>query len=410
MALTGCVSNTLDALSNGCSTTLTGVNCAPPPTTSTSSSTGPVTTTTTGTTTTTAPTVNTGNTATLTTGDTTIALEGSITVTTLTTPALSKLVDSPLNHVSVNQTAAQQIWFDTKTPSNVNWPVSKPMVYFAGSTNPAANMGADYKLYRYYLKGVYNEELQVWTWANSYATQYRDVTASGTDPQHQAFSFGGNYTPTTAIVPTLGQVDYTGQWGATAKTSNFVDTSDLNQTVSYNNNWRVNGTSSLHADFGSNSFWGTLSPTLWQGVNKNNGLTYVDPIAAQSNSAACLAQAASCDPTTAAGLPVYTNWINYNQAFMKTNVVLKGALSTSTTNKTKPNQIAGTASEDPADGWITSANNPMFAGIFGPTAKEITGVFALDAALPGPNDGRQPINNDRIGFIQMSGIFNGTAP
>ena len=402
MALTGCVSNTLDALSNGCTTSLVSVNCASTPASGgTSAGTGAVTTTVTGGTTTTAPTVNTGNTTTLTAGDTTIALEGSLTITTLTTSALSKLVDSPLNHLTVNQTAGQQIWFDTKTASNVNWPVSKPMPYFLGGTG----LGADYKLYRYYLKNVYNEELQIWTWNNSYATQYRDVTASGTDPQHQAFSFGGTYT-TAAAMPTSGTVGYTGEWGATAKTSNFAESTDPAQTVKYNNSWRVNGTSALTADFGAGKFTGQLNPLIWQGVDKNNGLTDVDVVAAQSSNAACISKAPSCDPSTAPGLAVYTNWINYNRAFMKSNIILDGTITKSATNTAKPNQIVGTASEDRADGWITSANNPMYAGFFGPsgaTAKEVTGVFAYDAALPGPNDGRQPINNDRIGFMQMSG-------
>ena len=456
MALTGCVSNTLDALSNGCSTTLTGVNCAPPPTTG-STGTAPTvvtTTTTTGTTTTTAPTVNTGNTNNLTTGDTTIALEGSATITTLGNPALSKLLDSPLNHVGINEAANQQIWFDTKTPSNPNWPVSKMFTYneygtcindngtFPGTPsiskaqgqgkctdvtdpiNPVPGtgghgLGADYKLYRYYQPGGYDEELQVWTWKNSYATQYRDVTVSQTDPQHQAWSFGGNYT-TAANMPTSGQVVYNGQWGATAKTSGFLDNlvsgksndpATVGQTMSYNNSWRVTGTSNLKVDFGANKFKGTLTSDFWQGVNKDTGYTTVNIAAAKSFLNQCNAGAQVCNPQSSSfDRTNYNNLSNYESDYMNSDILLDGAITTSAKNATKQNQVAGTASEDPSKGWTTSAKNPMFAGFFGPSAKEVTGAFAFDATIAGPNGGVLPINNDRRAYVQMSGIFNGTAP
>ncbi len=445
-SLSGCVSNTYSSLSNlntGCSATNpgNGVACTgPTPTTGTGTggATGPVTVTTTGTTTTTTTTVNTGNTATLTKGDTTLILEGSTLQSTIGTPVgISALKDSPLNHVGTNETADQQIWFNTNTTNNPNWPQSKVMTYSeygtcindggVDVTNPGKcfggtgghGLGGDYKLYRYYQKNGYDEELQIWTWNQSYATQYRDVTASGTDPQHQAWSFGGNYTP-AANVPTSGVVNYTGYFGATAKSSNFKDTTytvttsvngvpaTFGQTMSYNNNWRVNGTSALQANFGTGQFLGKLTSVNWEGLNKSGGFSNVNVPNAVANNAACQAQAAACDPSTPAGFAVFDNWINWNSAFMNANILLAGTITTDTKNTAKPNQIVGTAAIDPTAGWLTSAGtNPMYGGFFGPTANEVTGAFAVDGTLPVPNGGAKPINNDQRAYLQMSGIFNG---
>ena len=282
-------------------------------------------------------------------------------------------------------------------------------------------LGGDYKLYRFYQKGGFDEELQIWTWNQSYATQYRDVTASGTDPQHQAWSFGGNYTAAASIVPALGTVNYVGQWGATAKTSNFDDlphpyvlaplvvpVTGIGKTMSYNNNWRVQGTSALTANFSTMAFSGTLTPLFWQGVDQNQALSTVDVANAVANGNACKTGSGACDVTTFAGAAVFNNWQNFNAAYMTSNVKLQGTITKDATNAAKPNQIVGTASMDTAKGWTTTAGtNPLYGGFFGNTAQEVTGAFGLDAVIAGPNDGFYPINNDRRAFIQMSGIFNG---
>ena len=437
-SMSGCVSNTFNGLSNQttCTTTATAVNCIAP-TVTTGTGTG-ATTTTTGTSTTTTPTVNTGNTATLVDGDTTIILEGS-TVKSLVgaKPGVSALIDSPLNHVTASQTADQKIAFNTNTANNPNWPVAKTMSYneygtciYDGGIDPnnpgkclggtgGHGLGADYKLYRYYQKGGFDEELQVWTWNQSYATQYRDVTASGIDPQHQAWSFGGNYTP-AATVQTHAAADYVGTFGATAKTSNFIDPTAIytvnaggfpltfSQTMSSNNNWRVKGTSALHADFGAGQFSGTLTSTDWLGVDKTGVFANVNVPMYNNNYNACVNQQAACNPLTPAGLIVFNNWVNYSPYFMSAKVKLAGSITTDPKSTTKPNQITGTASFDPASGIVTSAvTNPLYGGFFGANAQEVTGVFALDGAVTQPNDGQSPINNDRRGYIQMSGIFNG---
>jgi hypothetical protein len=292
-------------------------------------------------------------------------------------------------------------------------------------------LGGNYKAYRYYQPGTYDEELQIWAWNNSYATQYRDVTASGTAPQHQAWSFGGNYT-TAAAMPTSGTVGYAGQWTATATTANFdpntgsttvIDlsgaaaTKTISQVVAPSNTWRVNGTSSLTANFGTGTFYGTLHSTNWQGVDNQKGLTNVDPTAGQTYNSTCFTNGAlTCATNTQAEQNALQNWYNWRQEFMNSDVVLNYQkipdITTSATNTAKPNQVVSTAVMDPNNGWITdSSTNPMFAGFFGPVAggkpQEVTGTFALRATTTNPNGGNAGINNDRRGTIEMSGIFNG---
>ncbi len=225
-----------------------------------------------------------------------------------------------------------------------------------------------------------DEELQVWTWGNSYATQYRDVTAGG-EASHQAWSFGGTKTPKAAMDAIVGDVSYTGKFGATAKTSNWVDSTLVSQTVSHNNIWRVEGDSSLTANFGTGAFSGTLTPQLWNAYQTMNG--------------------ASGFHTIDLSAPLDANYAG----FMSSNIVLKGTI---TNNITTGNSITGTAEMDTGDGWLTnSTTNPMYAGVFGANADEITGAFALEATAPAPLGGNLPINDDRRGYIEMSGVFNG---
>ena len=287
-------------------------------------------------------------------------------------------------------------------------------------------LGGNYKAYRYYKPGSFDEELQVWAWNNSYATQYRDVTASATAPQHQAWSFGGNYT-TAAAMPTAGTVNYAGQWTGTATTANFdantgsttvnsltgTGTTSISQTVVPSNTWSVNGNSALTANFGTGKLTGTLTPTTWQGVNNLNRLSTVDSVSAQTYNSTCFAGGVlTCGTATLAQQQALQNWYNWNSNFMNTNVVLSGNITTSTTDPIKHNQVVGTAVMDPNGGWITdTTSNPMYAGFFGPVSggkpQEVTGNFALKSTLTAPNGGNNGINNDRRATIEMSGIFNG---
>ena len=475
---TGCVTGATSVTCTAPTLTSTGTGATVPTTTTT---TGTTTTTTPTVNTGNTSTLVDGDTTIILEGSTVKSLVGAKPgVSVLTDSPLNHLYANNTTlapaDLAALLTADQKIQFNTNTANNANWPVAKTMTFSdygtcindggmfagrgaiaAGPTNPAVpaappapgqcttylrnalgaivrdkngdpitmpgtgghGLNADYKLYRYYQRGGFDEELQIWTWNQSYATQYRDVTASGTDPQHQAWSFGGNYTP-AASVPTLGKVDYFGKFGATAKTSNFLDsdytvTAVINgaqqtfgQTMSYNNDWRVNGDSALEADFGTGKFTGFLTPTNWQGITKTKGSFIVNVPNAESNNTACQNQDLACDPSTPSGRAVFDNWINWHSQIMSAEIFLKGDITKDLKNTTKPNQIVGTASEDLSYGWITSSGtNPLYGGFFGPNANEVTGTFALEATNPTPNGGVRPINNDQRAYIQMSGIFNG---
>ena len=259
--------------------------------------------------------------------------------------------------------------------------------YPAGGTTSTLVDAPAYAEYRFFQKGAFDEELQVWSWANSFATQYRDITNSGTAPLHQAWSFGGNYTSVASMPTANANVNYHGSWTATAQTSNWIDdTTNPAQTVSFNNNWEVRGTSALVANFGTSDFTGTLHSTSWIGKSiAGTSWITVNALVPSAN---------RLDPV------------------MTADVKLSGKITTSTAAGAHPNQINGTANIDNTTfGWITTTgSNPMYGGFFGAGASEVAGVFALDTAIPAPIGGNFAINDDRAGFLSMSGMFHGTTP
>jgi C-lobe and N-lobe beta barrels of Tf-binding protein B len=378
-ALSGCAGGDGSALSLAVSGPVCGVNagnCATPAPTP-----APVTTNVTPP----PPPPNTGNNATVTTGDGTIALEAGVIVATKANPALSKLTLTPATGSTPNQA---KIDIDPKSVNKALWPVTKTMDEYAFGSGAYSGglegsaIGGTYKEYRSYSRNsagtAVDEELQVWSFNHSYVTQYRDVTSAGAPATHQAWSFGGTKTPAAAMT-LKGSGSYNGKWGATARTSGFADTTFADQTISYNNEWAIVGDSSLSADFISGNFSGTLTPREWTAWANLNGAKNFQTI----------------DLATATG---------HNVApFMYSKVYLKGTI---TNNATTGNSIAGSAALDPR--WLTNtSSNAMYAGVFGPNAEEISGVFGLDATAPAPLGGYFPITDDRRGYITMSGVFNG---
>jgi hypothetical protein len=233
-ALSGCAGGDGSALSLAVSGPVCGVNagnCATPAPTP-----APVTTNVTPP----PPPPNTGNNATVATGDGTIALEEGVIVSTKPTPALSKLT---LVAATGSTPATAKIEIDTKSVNKALWPTAKTMDEYAFGTATtvgglgASSVGGNYKEYRSYSRNsagtAIDEELQVWSFNHSYVTQYRDVTKGGAPATHQAWSFGGTKTPAAAMV-LKGSGTYTGKWGATAVTSNYIDSKDPSQTLSHN--------------------------------------------------------------------------------------------------------------------------------------------------------------------------------
>jgi hypothetical protein len=168
---------------------------------------------------------------------------------------------------------------------------------------------------------------------------------------------------------------YTGRYGATSRTWNFIDGPSTTKTLSANGSWRVEGDSQITTNFGTGgTMTGTLTPRTWTGFQTLNQAS--GPLTVLSSD---------------------TGNVNF-AGFMNDNVVLKGSIT--------GNTIAGTAELDPNQGWLSGVN-PMYAGFFGaggPT--EVTGVYNFVAVTPYPIGGEPPINDDRRGYVQQSGVFN----
>jgi hypothetical protein len=393
-ALSGCAANQLDAIGNlsmPCTTTTQTLDCTgpqtPPPPTPPPVVVSP------------APPPNTGNSSNATTGDATLVLESSNLVSDLTKPAITTLtgatIDPITGKVVLGTTASVAI--TTNTADSADWPKTKPLDEFAPGTAAGVGLGGTYNEYRAYNKspggvGV-DEELQVWNWGDSYGTQYRDVTAGGRDATHQAWSFGGNYT-LAKNVKTSGTANYKGQYTATAKTSGF---GDPGVEIPYNNLWRIRGTTNIDADFGSGNVVGQLTPTSFIGLQKD-GITFGDALAP--------------DPAN----PGQYLFNSFNAAFMSTDVVINGKISTTTKDPLRPNAVTGTAMMDPnkwqttpESAWIKNGSaDPMYAGFFGANGNQITGIYSFDATTPSPKGGITSINQDGRAYISESGVFYGT--
>ena len=399
-ALSGCAGNQLDAIANlssSCTSTTQTLDCSGPNSGSTTGGGG-----TTPPTTTPVTSPNTGNTSTITTGDTTLALDNGILVSRANNTAVSTLTQSTL------PTSTAQLAINTNTSSNAIWPTTKVMNEYAAGTAKGSGIGGTYKEYHLITKdaglaSTQDEELQVWKWnagtGSSYATQYRDVTTGGNPATHQAWSFGGNYT-TAAQMQTSGSATYSGQFTSVATTSNFINPTGTTQTLDRNNIWSVTGNTALTANFGTNgTVTGTLTPTAWKAWQTLNGAsgfaTATNPITIPDN-----------------GVPYANaaNWFGAAQGgFMDQQIQLAGTITTntSTTSGTHANVIKGTAQYDPNSNWINTSSNSFFeAGFFGNNADNITGVFAMDAQTLAPIGGSTAINDDRRGFVSMTGIFN----
>ena len=215
------------------------------------------------------------------TADVTIALESSKLVKPTSGTSLSQLTAPAI----VGMTTTDQILdpvkptnitirIDTNSASNGSWPTPIQMTEYVPGTiktdpfhpspDPFENGGAtsNYREYRIYSEEIgqeRDETLQVWAWTDSYATQYRN-TPGGGEAANAAWSFGGYRT---AVMPltTTPTTTYNGRFVATAKTSNWKKPSGAD--IDPNALWRVQGASTLAANWGTASVTGTLSPETW---------------------------------------------------------------------------------------------------------------------------------------------------
>lgn len=316
-----------------------------------------------------------GNTTDLspTNADVTIALQNSNLQQPASGTSLSQLLNNPLS----GPPATQRIVIDTNTSGNGSWPTPVTMnEYLPGSTlpDPTGNGNGGSVTYNEY-RAISNtpgqerdEELQVWAWNDSYATQYRNASGGG-EASQQAWSFGGNKTALTSM-PVGASANYTGRFVATAKSTNWIKPSGAD--IDPNALWRVQGASTVDANFATASVTGTLTPETWTSFQSGVSGWYTWNVGT-------------------IGTVAEPDYSIYN-----TEVALAGTIT--------GNTYAGTAT---LDGNFVSGDNPMYGGFFGAGASETTGIFNVYGVDPDPIGGSAGINDDRRGFLTINGAFNG---
>ncbi len=341
-----------------------------------------------------------GNTTNLsaTTADVTIALESSRLVKpTSGTTSLSLLqagtspATTTAQILSGTKPTKLTISIDTNSGTNAAWPTPAQMTQFdygsyladpTGGDNGGAGQGPGGGYREYYVHSTEagkerDESLQVWAWGDSYAAQYRN-RAGGGEASNQAWSFGGNKTP-LASMPVSGSATYNGRFVGTAKTENYLQPESA--SINPNALWRVQGASTLTADFGAaHSVVGTLTPETWSSIQGDLTPVYTKIV--------------GTTPT-----PPYTALQAPDYSFYNTTIALAGTIT--------GNTYTGTAD---LVGSFISGDQTMYGGFFGGAGAETAGVFHVTGMDPDPLGGSAGINDDRAAYISIQGAFHGCDP
>jgi len=341
-----------------------------------------------------------GNTTNLspTTADVTIAVESSRFVNpdgNTTSLSLLSAGTSPTTTtaqiLSGTKPTQLTIAIDTNSASNGNWPTPVQMnEYLPGTNDPdltgGNNGGTDclpncgYREYRVYSNEAgqeRDESLQVWAWTDIYAAHYNNEISGG-DPTQQAWSFGGNKTPLGSM-PVGGSATYNGRFVATAKTDNYLKPNGA--IIDPNALWRVQGVSTVTANFNTAAVTGTLTPETWESFQSGVGGWYMKTVGVTPTL-----------PYTAVETPDYY--------FYNTTVALGGTIT--------GNTYAGNTAE--LSGSFISGDQTMYGGFFGATGAETAGVFHVAGTDPDPIGGSAGITDPRRGFLTIQGAFHGTNP
>ena len=347
-----------------------------------------------------------GNTTTLANGSTTIAFEGSkILVPTSGTTAKIELTSTVT--ATAEETTAKilsgtkppdlRMAIDTSTGSNSTWAVpvnmkeyvpgtKRPDIFNAGADKNVGS-GSNYREYRA-LTADRDELLQVWAWGDSYGVQYRNASSGG-EAKQQAWTFGGNATKN---MPVGGKASYKGRFAATAKTWSWI--APQGSVVSPNGLWQIQGKTELEADFGSaSSVTGTLTPETWTSFDANLKDYYT--FDTTTGSGYRTTSGTPVDPVSGPAYRIYDTTVGIQA---KIDAPVAGVASSTYTGEAN------------LSGNFLTGNNPVYGGFFGNAAKETSGIFAAYGVTPSPTGGMDGINDDRRGYISMSGTFHGCTP
>lgn len=270
-----------------------------------------------------------------------------------------------------------EVFVDPKQPIGFKGPY-RLNLYLRQPPNPDLTLGANYTEYRR-ITNSSDAELQYWQYPHSYAAQFRDVTNNGS-----AWFFNGDRTTATQT----GSATYAGRWTIDQNNSRFVEPLS-SPPYTLNGDYRIAGNATMTANFTAATFRGTLTPTYWETFG-TNGTTYFGYFDRPNDSP---------DPLPGVSsdlLPLYTSVIEVNNDLVGT---IDG------------NKITGITCRGVCQAGVggpLNNENPMYGGVFGPNANEITGVFTNFAASVNPSGGDTAINDDRRGFVDIKGFFHGT--
>ncbi len=271
-----------------------------------------------------------------------------------------------------------------------------------------ASPGASYEEHRR-IDGTTDAELQVWNYDHSHIGQYRVWVGGNTpDDKNLAVFHGGNQTNPANLPATA---TYNGRMGATATAANWVpfdrtapdrDAADPTSTyqstpildalgnpvldisgnptftvtaesVNPNGEWRVTGDVNLNANFGAGTVNGTFSNMVWKKWQPNPG-----------------------EKSDRDGYITIYDADEVRNPF-------PGSYTLNTT--TSGSDFSGTVT---ANGPYVNGNNHATGSVYGPNGEEAAGIFYNEATSPGPDDGLSPYEENRRGFVNVRGIFQGT--
>ncbi len=301
-------------------------------------------------------------------------------------------VDKKYKYATVNTDPDPDNDVDTPMP---DWIYGESIDYAAdhfwdqvkGSMDARANGGTttDYREYRVLSERDNRDELlQVWDFGDSYATQYQNAIKGGV-PKHQVWSFGGNKA---TAMPTGGTATYRGRWVGTAQSTNWLKPKDA--SIDPNALWRVEGNSSVTANFTDDSIRGTLTPESWTSYQEDIGAyTWFTTASGQKKNG-----------TTAE--PDYS-------IIYETKVLLDGKIDQVAVPGAPGTFVPGNTFSGEANlsGAYITGDNPMYGGFFGTNGNEVTGVFNAAGVYPNPQGGSQGITDSRRGNLTINGAFNG---
>jgi C-lobe and N-lobe beta barrels of Tf-binding protein B len=257
-----------------------------------------------------------------------------------------------------------------------------------------ANGGFQDKYREYWAKkgpssGNRDEEMQVWSWKNSYSVKYQNNIGGGA-PKQQAWSFGGN---AATAMPASGKARYGGRFVGTSKTEGW--TQQDNSKVNPNALWMVQGRSDVIANFDTSTIHGELSPESWTSEQDKKWYTwYTQEASSPGNMPGKPSVGTAAAP-------------DYHQIY-GTKIILDATIvADGTGTPTSPavkNKFEGTTT---LTNNFKPTDNPLYGGFFGANGNEVTGIFNVNGTTKELIGGTTGNVNQKEATITINGTFNG---